>query len=218
MEKTAILESMEKAILDGNTDLGRQGASDAIEQQMDPLEVVELGLSKGMEIVGDRFERGEAFLPELIRAADTFKAAMEILKPEIEAQKKQMIKTGTVLIATVKGDLHDIGKNIVATVLETNGFTVVDLGIDISALQIIEEAAKAKVDVIALSCLMSTTMPNLSGVIDALKEMNVREQYRVIVGGGPLTQKWADEIGADGYGSNAVEAVALVKGLLKGKF
>ena len=218
MEKTAILESMEKAILDGNTDLGRQGASDAIQQQMDPLEVLELGLSKGMEIVGDRFERGEAFLPELIRAADTFKAAMEILKPEIEAQKKQMIKTGTVLIATVKGDLHDIGKNIVATVLETNGFTVVDLGIDISALQIIEEAAKAKADVIALSCLMSTTMPNLSGVIDALKEMNVREQYRVIVGGGPLTQKWADEIGADGYGSNAVEAVALVKGLMKGKF
>ena len=184
---------------------------------MDPLEVVELGLSKGMEIVGDRFERGEAFLPELIRAADTFKAAIEILKPEIEAQKKQMIKTGTVLIATVKGDLHDIGKNIVATVLETNGFTVVDLGIDISALQIIEEAAKAKADVIALSCLMSTTMPNLSGVIDALKEMNVREQYRVIVGGGPLTQKWADEIGADGYGSNAVEAISLVKGLLKGK-
>ena len=217
MEKTAILESMEKAILDGNPDLGRQGASDDIEQQMDPLEVVELGLSKGMEIVGDRFERGEAFLPELIRAADTFKAAMEILKPEIEAQKKQMIKTGTVLIATVKGDLHDIGKNIVATVLETNGFTVVDLGIDISALQIIEAAAKAKADVIALSCLMSTTMPNLSGVIDALKEMNVREQYRVIVGGGPLTQKWADEIGADGYGSNAVEAVSLVKGLLKGK-
>ena len=217
MEKTAILESMEKAILDGNPDLGRQGASDAIEQQMDPLEVVELGLSKGMGIVGDRFERGEAFLPELIRAADTFKAAMEILKPEIEAQKKQMIKAGIVLIATVKGDLHDIGKNIVATVLETNGFTVVDLGIDISALQIIEEAAKAKADVIALSCLMSTTMPNLSGVIDALKEMNVREQYRVIVGGGPLTQKWADEIGADGYGSNAVEAVSLVKGLLKGK-
>jgi trimethylamine corrinoid protein len=217
MEKTAILESMEKAILDGNTDLGRQGASDAIEQQMDPLEVVELGLSKGMEIVGGRFERGEAFLPELIRASDTFNAAMEILKPEIEAQKKQMIKAGTVLIATVKGDLHDIGKNIVATVLGTNGFTVVDLGIDISALQIIEEAAKAKADVIALSCLMTTTVPNLKGVIAALKEMNVRDQYHVIVGGGPLTQKWAAEIGADGYGANAVEAVALVKGLLKGK-
>ncbi len=217
MEKTAILESMEKAILDGNNDLARQGASEAIQQQMDPLKVVELGLSKGMEIVGDRFERGEAFLPELIRAADTFNAAMKILKPEIEAQKKQMAKAGTVLISTVKGDLHDIGKNIVAMVLEIRGFTVVDLGIDVSALQIIEEAGNSKADVIALSCLMTTTMPNLKGVIAALKEMNVRDQYHVIVGGGALTQKWADEIGADGYGSNAVEAVALVRNLLKGK-
>ena len=199
MEKTAISESMQKAILDGNTDSARQGANEAIQQQMDPLEIVEAGLSKGMGIVGDRFERGAAFLPELIRAADTFKAAMEILKPEIEAQKKQMAKAGSVLIATVKGDLHDIGKNIVATVLETRGFTVVDLGIDVSSLQIIEAVAKAKADVIALSCLMSTTMPNLKDVIAALTEMNVRDQYHVIVGGGPLTRKWAAEIGADGY-------------------
>jgi trimethylamine corrinoid protein len=214
MGNNAILESMEKAILEGNNDLACQGASEALQQKMDPLKVVELGLSKGMEIVGDRFEKGEAFLPELIMAAGTFNAAMEILKPEIEAQKKQMAKTGTVVIASVKGDMHDIGKNIVAMVLKTRGFTVVDLGIDVSTLQIIEEAGKAKADVIALSCLMSTTMPNLKDVIEALKEMNVRDQYRVIVGGGPLTQKWADEIGADGYGANAVEAVALVKDLM----
>jgi len=214
MEKAAILESMEKAILEGNSELARQGAKEAIEQKIDPLEVVESGLSKGMEIVGARFESGEAFLPELIRAADTFKAAMKILKPEIEAQKKQMAKTGTVLIATVKGDLHDIGKNIVATVLETRGFSVVDLGIDIPALQIIEEAEKANADIIALSCLMTTTMPNLKGVLSAMEEMNVRDQYRVIIGGGSLTHQWADEIGADGYGRNAVEAVNLVKNLM----
>lgn len=214
MEQTAILELMQKAILEGNNDLASQGAQEAIQQQMDPLKVVELGLSKGMEVVGDRFEKGEAFLPELIMAAGTFNAAMQILKPEIEAQKKQMAKTGTVVIASVKGDLHDIGKNIVAMVLETKGFTVVDLGIDVSTLQIIEEAAKAKADVIALSCLMSTTMPNLKDAIGALNEMNVRDQYHVIVGGGPLTQSWADDIGADGYGANAVEAATLVKDLM----
>jgi corrinoid protein of di/trimethylamine methyltransferase len=214
MEKAAILESMTKAILEGNSELVCQGAKEAVDQKIDPLEVVELGLSKGMEIVGDRFENGEAFLPELIMAADTFKAAMKILKPEIAAQKKQVAKTGTVLIATVKGDLHDIGKNIVATVLETRGFSVVDLGIDVPTLQIIEEAEKVNADIIALSCLMTTTMPNLQGVLTAMEEMNVREQYRVIIGGGALTHKWADEIGADGYGTNAIEAVNLVKHLM----
>lgn len=215
MESEMIFDLLEKAILEGDNESARQGALEALQQQIDPLEVVELGLSKGMAAVGDLFERGDAFLPELLMAADTFNAAMEILRPEIEAQHKELAKSGTVAIATVKGDVHDIGKNIVATILETRGFNVVDLGIDVSSLQIYEGAEKAKADIIALSCLMTTTMQNQREVIQALKELNVRDKYRVIVGGGPVTQEWAGEIGADGYASNAIEAVSLVRDLLK---
>jgi trimethylamine corrinoid protein len=215
MDKNTIFKTMEEAILDGDNERARQGATQALQQQIDPLEVVESGLSQGMDIVGDRFEQGLAFLPELLMAAETFNAAMEVLKPEIEAQKKEVAKGGTVLIATVKGDVHNIGRNIVATILETRGFTVVDMGQDVSALQIIEGAEKTKADVIALSSLMTTTMPNQREVIQALKEMNLRDKYSVIVGGGPVTRNWADEIGADGYGSNAIEAVDLVKDLLR---
>jgi methylmalonyl-CoA mutase cobalamin-binding domain/chain len=140
---------------------------------------------------------------------------MDILKPELEAQNKSTAKLGTVLLGTVKGDLHNIGKNIVATVLETNGFDVVDIGIDNSPLTFIEQAEKEQVDVIGLSCLMTTTMPAQREVIQTLDEMNIRDKYQVIVGGGPVTQEWADQIGADGYSESAVQAVSLVKGLLE---
>ena len=214
MDETAIFEIMEAAIVEGDAEKAREGAQEAVRQGLDPLEVIELGLSKGMTVVGDSFECGDAFLPELLMAAETFNAAMEILKPEIEAQKKQLAKTGTVVIATVKGDLHNIGKNIVAMILSTRGFNVVDLGIDVPSLEIIEGARKARADIIALSCLMTTTMQNQREVLAALRELNVRDKYRVIVGGGPVTQGWADEIGADGYASNAIEAVTLVKNLM----
>ncbi len=214
MEKRQILEHLASATLEGDQDKARENAEAALASRMDPLEAVDEGLSKGMAIVGERFESGEAYLPDLLIAAEVFKAAMEILRPEIEAQKKQMTKKGTVLVGTVKGDMHNIGKNIVATVLETNGFEVVDIGVDNSALKFIEEAGKAKVDVIALSSLMTTTMPAQREVIETLKEMNLRDKHFVIVGGGPVNQEWADEIGADGYGESAIRAVALVKKLL----
>jgi corrinoid protein of di/trimethylamine methyltransferase len=214
MEKEAIFEQMKNAILEGDSESACQGAQAAINQQIDPLQVVELGLSKGMDEVGDLFEQGDAFLPELLMAAETFNAAMDILKPEIQTQKKELIKTGTVVIATVKGDVHDIGKNIVAMILETRGFNVVDMGVDVSSLQIYEGAEKANADIIALSCLMTTTMQNQRETIQAFKELNARDKYRIIVGGGPVTQEWAGEIGADGFASNAIEAATLVKSLL----
>jgi trimethylamine corrinoid protein len=148
-------------------------------------------------------------------AGETFKVAMEILDPEIKRQQRDVAPLGTVVMTTVKGDLHSIGKNIVSTVLETNGFNVVDIGVDKGALQIIEEAQKVNADAIGLSALMSTTMPAQKEVIDALRELNLRDRYRVIVGGGPVTQEWADEIGADGYGENAVQAVELLTKLLR---
>lgn len=214
MGRKEMLENLKMAIVEGDANKARENAREFINNKLDPLDAVEQGLSKGMEIVGERFELGEAYLPELLMAANIFDAAMEILKPEIEDQKKEVTKRGTILIATVKGDVHNIGKNIVTTILETHGFKVVDKGVDIPSLSIIEEAEKVKADVIALSSLMTTTMPAQKEVINALIEMNLREKYYVIVGGGAVSQQWADQIGADGYGKSAVEAVILVKKLL----
>jgi trimethylamine corrinoid protein len=217
MGQKEILENLSSAIVEGDAEKARKTAQEALQSKMDPLKAVDEGLSKGMAVVGERFEKGDAFLPELLMAADSFGAAMEVLKPEIEAQKKQVTKAGTVVIGTVKSDVHNIGKNIVATVLETNGFEVVDIGIDNPSLKFIEEAQKAKADVIALSSLMTTTMPGQKEVIETLKDLKVRDKFFVIVGGGPVSQEWADKIGADGYGSSAVQAVGLVKNLMARK-
>lgn len=217
MGQKEILENLSSAIVEGDEEKARKHAQEALQSKMDPLKAVDEGLSKGMAVVGERFEKGDAFLPELLMAADSFSAAMEVLKPEIEAQKKQVTKAGTVVIGTVKSDVHNIGKNIVATVLETNGFEVIDIGIDNPSLKFIEEAQKAKADVIALSSLMTTTMPGQREVIDTLKDLKVRDKFFVIVGGGPVSQEWADKIGADGYGSSAVQAVGLVKNLMARK-
>jgi corrinoid protein of di/trimethylamine methyltransferase len=214
MEKQQILDSLVNAIVEGDQSRVQEGVQQALRIQLDPLEVVEEGLSKGMAIVGKRFEQGDAFLPELLMAADTFNVAMEILKPVIVAQKREVAKAGKVLVGTVKGDIHHIGKDIVVTILETRGFDVVDMGVDVPSLTFIEEAQKTKADGIALSSVMTTTMPAQREVIEILKEKKLRDKYFVIVGGGPVTQKWADDIGADGYGQTAVDAVELATKLI----
>jgi trimethylamine corrinoid protein len=215
MEKEAVLENLKNAIIEGNPDKAQENAEQVVSLGIDPLEAVDRGLAPGMAVVGDRFETGEAYLPELLLASETFKAAMAVLDPEIERQNKQTVKMGTVLVASVKGDQHSIGKNIVATVLDTNGFDVVDIGIDKSAMEIIQEAQKVKADVIGLSALMTTTLPAQKEVIEALKELGLRDRFRVIVGGGPVSQSWADSIDADGYGDDAMQATGLVKKLLE---
>ena len=217
MDKNQILEKLAAAVIDGTEDEAKALAQSVVANKIDPLEAIEQGLSKGMEIIGGRFECGEAYLPELLMAAASFNAAMVVLKPEIEAQKKQMTKMGKVLIGTVKGDVHSIGKGIVSSVMGTGGFEVVDMGVDNPSLNIIEEAEKIQADVIALSSMMTTTMPAQKEVIETLKEMGIRQKYFVIIGGGPVTQEWADRIGADGYGKSAIDAVALAKGLMAKK-
>jgi len=217
MDKELILEKLAAAVVDGVEEEAKILAQAAVSSQVEPLEAIEKGLSKGMEIVGGQFDSGEVYLPELLMAAASFNAAMAILTPEIEAQKKQVAKMGKVLIGTVKGDVHSIGKDIVASVLDTSGFEVTDMGVDNSSLEIIQEAEKIHADVIALSSLMTTTMPGQKEVIDMLKEMGLREKYFVIIGGGPVNQTWADRIGADGYGRSAIDSAALVKGLIAGK-
>lgn len=217
MDNAQLLNNLADAIIQGDEDLALEAAQAAMQVKLDPLQAVEGGLSKGMEVIGQQFESGEVYLPELLMAANAFGAAMKVIQPELEAQQKETTRLGTVLIGTVKGDLHNIGKNIVGTVLETNGFKVVDIGIDNGALAFIQEADKARADVIALSCLMTTTMPAQREVIATLTEMGLRERYFVIVGGGPVTQEWADQIGADGYGESAIHAVKLVRDLMKRK-
>jgi trimethylamine corrinoid protein len=217
VDKKQILEKLAAVVMDGTEDEAKALAQAVVANKIDPLEAIEQGLSKGMEIIGGKFECGEAYLPELLMAAASFNAAMAVLKPEIEAQKKQLVKLGKVLIGTVKGDVHSIGKDIVASVLDTSGFEVVDMGVDNPSLNIIREAEKIQADVIALSSVMTTTMPAQREVIDTLKEMGIRRKYFVIIGGGPVNQEWADRIGADGYGKSAIDAVALVKGLMAKK-
>jgi trimethylamine corrinoid protein len=214
MTKEQILENLAAAVVDGDEDQARGQAEQVISLRLDPLEAVEGGLSKGMDIIGEQFDRGDAFLPELLMAAEAFNAAMEILNPEIEAQQKQVTRLGTILMSTVKGDVHNIGKNIVATVLGIQGFNVVDIGVDNSSLDIIQEAQKARADIIALSSLMTTTMPAQREVIQVLKEMNLRERFFVMVGGGPVSPEWAAEIGADGHGKSAIQAVEAAKRLM----
>ena len=217
MDKQTILTGLATAVIDGDEDQAKEAAGQSVSGGLDPLEAVEQGLSQGMAVIGGQFESGEIFLPELLMAAAAFEAAMEILQPEIEAQQKQVTRRGTILLCTVKGDVHNIGKNIVGTVLGINGFRVVDIGVDNSTLDIIQEAQKARADIIALSSLMTTTMPAQREVIEVLKEMGLRDQFAVMVGGGPVTQEWAAEIGADGYGQSAIQAVEMAKRLMQDK-
>ncbi len=217
MDKSQILEKLAAVVIDGTEEEAKTAAQAAVTGNIDPLEAIEQGLTKGMTVIGARFESGEAYLPELLMAAASFNAAMAVLKPVIDAQKKKVEKFGKVLIGTVKGDVHSIGKDIVASVLDTSGFEVVDMGVDNPSLNIIQEAEKIRADVIALSSVMTTTMPAQKEVIDTLKEMGIRQKYIVIIGGGPVNQEWADRIGADGYGRSAIEAVALAKDLIARK-
>jgi len=212
-----IFEQLCYAIVETDQEGIKSIAQEAVNSGIDPLEAVQKGLSEGMKVIGKKFESGEIFLPEMLMAAETFNEAMEVFKPAIKAQKKEVTSAGKVVIGTVNGDVHSIGKNIVATVLETNGYEIIDIGVDQKSLNIIEEAQKHNADVIALSALMTTSMPGQKEVIDILKEKGLRDKFLVIIGGGPVSEEWAEEIGADGYGNSPFQAVSLLEKLLHTK-
>jgi corrinoid protein of di/trimethylamine methyltransferase len=215
MNTKALLEDLKNVVLNGDQDLAREKARKALDAGLAPLEALEEGLSKGMEVIGDRFATGEAFLPELLMAADTFTAAMDVLTLAIKSTGIEAKKNGKVVLATVKGDVHNLGKNIVATLMETNSFEVIDLGVDQSTLDIIEAAKESNADVIGLSSVMTTSMPYQKEFIETLKEMDLRERFIVLVGGGPVDQPWAQQIGADGYGATAIDAVQIARKMLR---
>ena len=209
MGETELFEKVSKAIIDVDKDTAVAAAKEALEKGISPLKVIEGGLQVGINTVGERFENFECFLPEMIGSAEAFTAAMDVLEPEIAKLSDKKESSGTVVMGTVKGDIHKIGKDIVVLLLKTRGFEVIDLGEDVPASRFLEEAAQNNADIIALSALLNTTMPAQQDVIKLLTEQGVRDNYRIMVGGAPVTQKWADEIEADGYAKTAEDAVQL---------
>ncbi len=213
MTKNEIYAKMSEAIVAGERDAARALAEDAVRSGLDLLEVVEQGYVPGIQKVGELWERGEYFLPELITSAEAMKAAMAVLDPELNRQNIGTRMGGKVVIGTVEGDIHDIGKNLVASMLQAGGFEVFDLGADVKLERFIDKAEEVGAGMICLSALLTTTMMNQRRLIALLRDKGLRGKYKVLVGGAPASRKWAEEIGADGYAENAVAAVKLAKSL-----
>ena len=186
--------------------------NDAVKASIPALEIIDQGLGPGMTVVGTKFREGEIFLPEVLLSAKTMKTAMEILLPILSQQNASFM--GRVAIGTVAGDIHDIGKNIVISMLQGNGFEVMDLGVDIAPERFVEVVSDNDIQILGLSALLTSTMPMLDATIGALEKAGLRQKTKVIIGGAPVTQAYADQIGADGYGADAVAAVELTRALI----
>jgi 5-methyltetrahydrofolate--homocysteine methyltransferase len=197
------------AVVGGDAKATRALTQQALAEGIDPLELVNEYMVPAMGEVGRRFECNEYFVPELLISARAMKAALELIRPLLSARGDKPV--GRVAIGTVKGDLHDIGKNLVASLLEGGGFEIIDLGVNVAPEKFIAAVKEKQANIIAMSALLTTTMPAMKTTIDALQQAGVRSQVKVLIGGAPITQKYAEEIGADGYAENAVGAVALAK-------
>ena len=213
-QKQDLLDEIAQAVVDLEDDRVNHLTRAALKAAIAPRLVVEAGLRRGITMVGDSFSRGEVFLPELMLAAQAMQGAIEILKPEMARTQTQTPNLGRVVMGTVAGDLHDLGKGLVLSLLEMAGFEVVDLGIDVPGQKFVESVAQYQPDVVGMSALMSTTLRNQQKVMEALAEAGLRDRVKVIVGGAAVTTEWAENIGADGYSDNATDAVGMVKDLL----
>lgn len=211
-ETNEIIQSLKQAVIDGDNDKAAWAATRSLELGIPALVSIEKGLTSGIREVGDRFGRNEVYLPEMMMAAEAMEAAIAILEPHLHGEAAN--KKGKVLIGTVKGDIHDLGKNIVIALLKANSYEVIDIGRDIPSSSFIDRALEAKAHIIGLSGLLTTALPMMREVIQMMVEDGVRDQFKVIIGGGPSSQEYADEIGADGYGETAQHAVELCNRLL----
>ena len=209
---TEILAKLKKAVIEYNVEAAASWARKALEEGIDPLEAL-AALTKGIKQVGDGYGRGELWLPDLIGAAEAMSSAMPIIEEEIKSRGMKRETAGVIIIGTVKGDIHDIGKNIVATLLTIDGFDVIDLGVDVAADKFIEAIIKYKPSILAMSALLTMTAPEQRKVIDALKKEGIRDKVTVLIGGAAITQEFADDIGADGYDPTAAGAVNLARRL-----
>jgi len=206
-------EKLRQELLNYNVDGVEKAAKQTVAEGIDPLEATNV-LTDTLKELGEKFGRMEIFLPELMMAADAMKAGIAFLEPVIKESKRSVAKLGTFVIGTVKGDVHDIGKTIVSTMLMASGFTVIDVGNDAPPSAFLEAAESNKADIIGLSALMTTTMSSMEETINYFKEKGVRDKYKIMIGGAPVTREYADEVGAEGYGKDASEAVNTAKRLV----
>jgi trimethylamine corrinoid protein len=212
--KEAIIAKAKEAITEFDDEIAAEVAAEALAAGIDPVELIEKGFTAGMQEVGEQFDKGILFLPHVLAAAEAMNAGIEVIKPEMEKRKSQTKNLGTIVIGTIEGDIHSIGKDIVASMLNIAGFKVVDLGRDVPISTFVEKAKELKPQIIASSALMTTTMVNQIQIEEKLKEAGIRDSVKTMVGGAPVTQDWADKIGADIYGESANDVVNKVKATL----
>ncbi|MDF2954826.1 corrinoid protein [Candidatus Alkanophaga liquidiphilum] len=214
MARDEIFDGLAKAVLLGDDTVAEELTRKALSEGIAPYEIIEKGLSEGMREVGRKYEEREYALPELMLAAEAFYTALKILEPELKKERRERKTLGKVVIGVVQFDVHDIGKTIVRTMLEASGFECVDLGRDVPTEDFVQTVRDEHPDILGLSALMTTTMPEQQRVIEALKEAGLRDSVKVMVGGAPVSREWAERIGADGYGEDAIDAVVEAKKLL----
>ncbi|MBF0528590.1 MAG: corrinoid protein [Deltaproteobacteria bacterium] len=202
-----------EAVIKGDKRNAADQAKLLLESGNDLIDVIENGLNVAMGIVGDRMKTGEMFIPEVLQSAIAMRSAVDVFKPHMDAGEIKSL--GRVVLGSVKGDLHDIGKSLVSLMLEGAGFTVFDLGVDVEPERFVKAIKEHNAQLVGMSALLTTTMPNMERTVKAIKEAGLRDQVKIILGGAPINQKFADKIGADGYGENAGSAVQLSKSLLK---
>jgi methylmalonyl-CoA mutase cobalamin-binding domain/chain len=208
------IEQLEQAIVDGDEDLAADKAEAALQAGVDPATLIKEAINGPMDKVGKAFQDGDIFLPELIMIGDAARAASDVIVPHISAEDLDASAGGKVVIGTIQGDMHDIGKNIVSAYLTAVGFKIKDLGTDVSPKEFVRAAIEEKADVVAISTLLSTTQPLFANIVKTLEAAGQRDNVYIIVGGGPVTPEWATDIGADGYGRDAGDAADLTKQLL----
>ncbi|MEL7566039.1 MAG: corrinoid protein [Dehalobacterium sp.] len=208
------LEGLKEAILNYDEEAAKEAAHQVIKSDLDVFEAIQQAMAPALREVGERFERMEIFLPHLMLAATAMDEAVKILEPKLNPEQKELSQKGTIVLGTVHGDVHNIGKNIVAMMLKASGLKVIDLGVDVSVTEFVEQAQKEKADIIAVSALMTFTMSEIRTLIEYLETNKLRDHFKVICGGGALSHEWAKQMGTDGYAEDAQKAVKLVETIL----
>lgn len=209
-----LFKAMAQSIIDGDSEEADRLARLAIEQGIDPLEAINKGFVVGVNHVGNEFSCGNAFLPELVMAGEAMKAAVAALEPEMARRGTAREVLGKVVLATIHGDIHDIGKTLVGTMLSAAGFQVFDLGVDVPVEIIVQKAREVEADIVGVSALLTTTMVRQRDVVEALDDLGMRPKVKIMVGGAPVTREWVQEIGADGYSEDAIGAVQVARRLV----
>jgi corrinoid protein of di/trimethylamine methyltransferase len=209
-----LFREMAQTIIDGDPEAAEALARRVLAEGIDPLEAINKGFVAGVNTVGDAFGCGDAFLPDLVLAGEAMKAVVAVLDPELARRGTQRQTLGNVVVGTVKGDIHDIGKTLVATMLSASGFQVYDLGVDVPPERFAQKAREVSAAIVGVSALLTTTMVNQKSVIEALDDLGLRPQVKVMVGGAPVTRSWAQQIGADGFSEDAIGAVGEAKRIL----